>query len=186
MPNFSTKTRATMNRAARSTKAPVPSLAATSSSLTGVGTSVSRDRFGDIEPSWELETDPGIFEFGFILKEPIANFACARALIDAMIDDGLCESDESGPWLFATCPPSEPEPESSANAQDAFFRRRLVSWRPELRYPTDDLIAGLGIQPRLTGIRYAGGDPIDHHGRLAAQPRQLGALRVTHFLATDV
>jgi len=128
----------------------------------GVGTSVSRDRFGDIEPSWELETDPGIFEFGFILKEPIANFACARALIDAMIDDGLCESDESGPWLFATCPPSEPEPESSANAQDAFFRRRLVSWRPELRYPTDDLIAGLGIQPRLTGIRYAGGDPIDH------------------------
>lgn len=114
--------------------------------VVGLGDAVPLERLGRLEPSWVLETGPGTFEAGFILAEPITDFAKARALIDAMINADLCLSDESGPWLFAHRPPMNPPASREMATEDDLYICRFIAWRPELRHTVAELVSGLNLE----------------------------------------
>ncbi len=107
--------------------------------LDDIGTKVPIDRIG-LEPSWQLETSHGNFQYGYLLKEPILHGRVADRLMNAVIAAGLCDPGSSGP-----CTRLARLPAGSNGKHEPPFVCRLTGWDPILRYAIEELVDGLEL-----------------------------------------
>ncbi|KTC64690.1 Uncharacterised protein (plasmid) [Legionella adelaidensis] len=102
--------------------------------LDDIGSKVSTDRI-TLQPSWILETSPGNFQVGYILREPISENKLADQVVKAFVQAGLCDPGANGPTArLARLPVAV----NGKHAQQ--FRCQLKLWKPENRYSFQELI----------------------------------------------
>lgn len=110
--------------------------------LDDIGGKIEQERM-TLPPSWMVETSPDNFQAGYILEEPIQEAKTADALVNAIIQAGLCDPGASGPTARLARLPV------AANGKtDPAFQCRLHRWEPDLRYSLDDLVDGLALDMR--------------------------------------
>lgn len=115
--------------------------------LDDVGTKVDRARLGTFVPSWILETSPGNFQVGVILKEPLRDSADVEALQSAIVAAGLCDAGAMGVSRWARLPVAiNGKPKYGADG--APFACRLHSWKPDVAYSLDEIVKGLSLTLR--------------------------------------
>ena len=157
--------------------------------LDDVGTKVAMER-PTLRPSWLLETSPGNYQAGYLLREPLSNGAAADRLMDAIIAAGLCDPGANGPRSRLARLPC------AVNGKHAPpFSCRLVDWSPDLRYSIDDLVDGLeleGVQaerPKRPGAQPVRKRPADEDSVWIARPEVnavLAALRTRGLYKTGL
>lgn len=69
--------------------------------LDDVGSKVAMERL-TLPPSWLLETSPGNYQAGYLLREPLCDGLVADRLMNAIVEAGLCDPGQmgqEGAWL---------------------------------------------------------------------------------------
>jgi len=64
--------------------------------LDDVGTKVAMERL-TLLPSWLVETSPGNYQAGFLLRDPLTDGSAADRLMNAIVAAGLCDPGANGP-----------------------------------------------------------------------------------------
>lgn len=108
--------------------------------LDDVGTKVPMERL-TLKPSWLLETSPGNFQAGYLLKEPLSDGKVADELMNAIITAGLCDPGSNGPRSRLARLPVAVNGKYSPP-----YICRLREWAPELRYSAKELAEGLQLE----------------------------------------
>ncbi|MGO9444520.1 MAG: hypothetical protein ACLPXB_07055 [Thiobacillaceae bacterium] len=107
--------------------------------LDDVGSKVFMERL-TLPPSWLLETSPGNYQAGYLLREPLRDGLIADRLMNAVVEAGLCDPGANGPRArLARLPVAVNSKHSPV------FRCRMRDWSPEIRYSVQELIAGLQL-----------------------------------------
>jgi len=133
--------------------------------LDDVGTKVSDERLGEIEPTWRLETSPGNYQIGIALSEPLTDSASATELQQAILEAGLCDPGAGGLTRWSRLPNGINGKAKHVDAAGSPFRCRLVVWNPEKRHTPEELVAKLNL--KLAPSK----KPLLHRGRaLPIQP----------------
>ncbi len=133
--------------------------------LDDVGTKVAMERLA-LQPSWLLETSPGNYQAGYLLRQPLADGAAADCLMNAVVAAGLCDPGANGPRARLARLPVAVNGKHTPP-----FACRLAAWRPGLRYSVDELVDGLELKmavagrpqrlkTRATQARPVDGDPV--------------------------
>jgi hypothetical protein len=126
--------------------------------LDDVCSKVPKERL-TLKPSWLLETSPGNYQAGYLLREPLTDGLVADRLMNAIVAAGLCDPGANGPRSrLARLPVASNGKHSPA------FAYRMVEWSPEFRYSVEELSAGLQVDMAETGR-------IKRQGRRQAQER---------------
>lgn len=102
--------------------------------LDDVGTKVSQDWLS-LPPSWLLETSPGNYQAGYILREPLTDGKLADRLMNGIIRAKLCDPGAGGP-----CARLARLPMAVNGKHTPPFTCRLEQWAPELKYSVDELV----------------------------------------------
>lgn len=111
--------------------------------LDDLGTKVAMERL-TLPPTWLMETSPGNYQAGYLLREPLSDGSVADQLMNAIVAARLCDPGASGPTARLARLPV------AVNGKHAPpFHCRLVEWSPQLRYSTHELVDGLGLEPSL-------------------------------------
>jgi len=110
--------------------------------LDDTGTKVPKDRI-TLEPSWEVETSPGNFQTGFILKEPETDQIKVDRFMEAIMKAGLCDPGAGGPTARLAR-----LPQAINGKSDPPFQCRLTVWQPDVRYSIDELVHYLQLDMR--------------------------------------
>lgn len=148
--------------------------------LDDVGTKVPMDRL-TLRPSWMIETSPGNFQAGYLLREPMTDVSMVDCLMNAIIVAGLCDPGANGP-----CARLARLPNAFNGKHEPSFPCRLANWSPELRYSYGELVAGLELEvkppgrPKRTVARQSQPSPQDGDPIWLPRPsenRVLAALR---------
>lgn len=108
--------------------------------LDDLGGKVAMDRL-PLSPTWLLETSPGNYQAGYLLSKPLTDGLMADQLMDAIISAALCDPGANGPRTRLARLPV-----AINGKHDPPFSCRLVTWRPELRYSVEELVAGLQLE----------------------------------------
>jgi putative DNA primase/helicase len=119
--------------------------------LDDLGTKASMDRLGKFQLSWQLETSPGNFQGGIILKEPITDTSLADGLQKAIIKAGLSDEGTTGPasrWMRLPVGINGKPQYRDDSGQP--FQCRLVEWNPDVRYTPQEIVEGLQLDFALT------------------------------------
>ncbi|MDP1647853.1 MAG: hypothetical protein Q8M01_06600 [Rubrivivax sp.] len=133
--------------------------------LDDVGTKVAMERL-TLPPTWLLETSPGNYQAGYLLREPLADGAAADRLMNAVVAAGLCDPGANGPRARLARLPAAVNGKHTPP-----FPCRLAEWRPQLRYSIEELVDGLELEmpsagrpqrlkTRATQDRPVDGDPV--------------------------
>ena len=129
--------------------------------LDDVGTKVSMDRL-TLLPSWLLETSPGNYQAGYLLRDPLEDGHAADRLMNAVVNAGLCDPGANGPRARLARLPK------AVNGKHVPpFPCRLMIWVPALRYSVQELVDGLQLELAQTersprqGTRGTQGQPVD-------------------------
>lgn len=101
--------------------------------LDDVGSKVPMDDV-TLPPTWLLETSPGNYQAGYLLREPLTDVKAADALMGTIICAGLCDPGASGPTTRLARLPVAVNAKHSPS-----FTCRLVSWNPALRYSVEEI-----------------------------------------------
>ena len=148
--------------------------------LDDVGTKVAMERL-TLPPSWLLETSPGNYQAGYLLREPLTDGAAADRLMNAIVAAGLCDPGANGPRARLARLPVGVNGKHTPP-----FLCRMVKWSPELRYSVDELVDGLELEiaqagrPKRQSTRRAQERPVDGDPVWIPRPDEnavLGALR---------
>ena len=129
--------------------------------LDDIGTKVAMERL-TLPPSWLLETSPGNYQAGYLLREPLTDGAAADRLMNAIVAAGLCDPGANGPRARLARLPLAVNGKHTPP-----FPCRMVEWSPELRYSVDELVDGLELEmaeagrPKRQGTRRAQERPVD-------------------------
>ena len=115
--------------------------------LDDVGTKVPKDRI-TLEPSWEIETSPGNFQTGFILKDPETDQIKVDRFMEAIMKAGLCDPGAGGPTARLAR-----LPQAINGKSDPPFQCTLTVWQPEVRYSIDELVHYLQLDMRPVNRR---------------------------------
>lgn len=107
--------------------------------LDDVGTKVNMDRL-TLLPSWLLETSPGNYQAGYLLREPLTDGPGADRLMNAVVNAGLCDPGANGPRARLAR-----LPQAVNGKHGSPFPCRLVIWVPALRYSVQELVDGLQL-----------------------------------------
>lgn len=108
--------------------------------LDDVGSKVDRERL-TLSPSWLLETSPGNYQAGYLLREPLTDSLAADRLMNGIVAAGLCDPGANGPRARLARLPV------AVNGKHRPpFICRLREWSPELRYSVEELAAGLQLE----------------------------------------
>lgn len=114
--------------------------------LDDIGTKVPFEKLKGFELSWLIETSPGNFQGGIILKEPITDQDLASSTLDSMIDAGLCDKGANSPMTrWARLPVGVNGKESCRSDDGTPFSTRLWEWAPEKRYHPHEVLDFFGI-----------------------------------------
>lgn len=108
--------------------------------LDDVGTKVAPERL-TLPPSWTIETSPGNYQAGYMLREPLHDGGAADRLMDAIVGAGLCDPGAGGPQARLARLPV-----ATNGKHFPPFSCRLINWRPELRYSRNELADGLQLE----------------------------------------
>lgn len=132
--------------------------------LDDVGTKVPLERL-TLPPSWLVETSPGNYQAGYLLREPLIDGLVADRLMNAIVAAGLCDPGANGPRARLARLPVAINGKHSPP-----FVCRMVTWSPELRYSVEELTDGLQLElaqterkkrgSRSAQERPADGDPV--------------------------
>jgi len=115
--------------------------------LDDLGTKVPRDRLGDFELSWLIETSPGNYQGGIILNAPVTDGNVAVRLLNAVIAAGLCDAGATGPLSrWARLPVAINGKPKYADEAGVPFRCRLVEWRPGKRCTPQEIVDRLELE----------------------------------------
>ena len=113
--------------------------------LDDVGTKVPMERL-TVRPSWLLETSPGNYQAGYLLREPLTDGLVADRLMNAIVAAGLCDPGANGPRTRLARLPVGVNGKHTPP-----FRCRMLQWSPELRYSVDELVDGLELEVAEAG-----------------------------------
>lgn len=113
--------------------------------LDDVGTKVALDAIGSFTPTWRLETSPGNFQVGIVMHPPLADVAAVEALQSAVKEKGLSDRGAFGLARWARLPTAINGKPKYHSGEGIPFECRLAEWNPTIRYTTDEVIAGLGL-----------------------------------------
>lgn len=102
--------------------------------LDDIGSKVPRERI-TLPPSWVIKTSPGNFQVGYILKEPINDSKLADQLMNAIVQNGLCDPGANGPTSRLARLPM-----AINGKHEPVFQCCLKLWRPENRYSLQELV----------------------------------------------
>lgn len=148
--------------------------------LDDVGSKVSLERL-TLPPSWLLETSPGNYQAGYLLRDPLTDGIKADRLMNAIVAVGLCDPGANGPRARLARLPV------AVNGKHApRFVCRMRAWSPSLRYSVEDLVAGLQLEmaaverPKRQSTRRAQERPTDGDPVWIPRPEEsavLAALR---------
>ena len=105
--------------------------------LDDVGTKVALERL-TLAPSWLLETSPGNYQAGYLLREPLTDGAMADQLMNAIVAAALCDPGANGPRARLAR-----LPEAVNGKHTPPFPCRMGEWFPERRYSVQELVDGL-------------------------------------------
>jgi hypothetical protein len=108
--------------------------------LDDVGIKVPLERL-TLRASWMLETSPGNYQAGYLLKEPITDGLIADRVMNAIVLAGLCDPGANGPRARLARLPVAINGKHSPP-----FKCRMASWSPTLRYSVEDLVIGLDLE----------------------------------------
>lgn len=120
--------------------------------LDDIGTKVPIDRFEGFELSWLIETSPGNHQGGIILTDPIVDGNKATRLLSSLINAGLCDPGAAGPLSrWARLPVAINGKPKYTDETGMPFRCRLIHWRLECRYTSQEIIERLQLELAPTG-----------------------------------
>jgi len=108
--------------------------------LDDIGSKVAIEQIS-LPVSWLLETSPGNYQGGYLLREPLIDADLANKLMKAIIAKGLCDPGANGPGTRLTRLPL-----GINSKYTPPFRCRMVVWSPDVRYSVEELIKGLQIE----------------------------------------
>ena len=108
--------------------------------LDDVGTKVPMERL-TLPPSWLVETSADNHQAGYLLREPLMDGSAADRLMKAIIAAKLCDPGAGGPRARLARLPVAVNGKHTPP-----FTCRMVTWAPELRYSSDELIDGLQLE----------------------------------------
>lgn len=113
--------------------------------LDDVGTKIPIEKLAGFVPTWVIETSPGNFQWGIVLKEPITDLAAVSALQAAVVAAGLSDAGAKGAARWARLPNAiNGKPKYQTDGQP--FNCRLVQWNPDVVYTIDELTEALGLR----------------------------------------
>lgn len=113
--------------------------------LDDIGTKVTMERL-TLPPSWLLETSPGNYQAGYLMREPLADGRVADRLMNAVVAARLCDPGANGPRARLARLPVAVNGKCTPP-----FRCHMVEWSPGLRYSVEDLVNGLELEMAPTG-----------------------------------
>ena len=108
--------------------------------LDDVGIKVAMERM-TLPPSWLLETSPGNYQAGYLLRDPLVDGLVADGLMNAIIAAGLCDPGAGGPRARLSRLPVGVNGKHSPP-----FVCRMRHWVPEQRYSVQELVDGLQLE----------------------------------------
>ncbi|CAM5797817.1 hypothetical protein RFUL19S_04990 [Rhizobacter fulvus] len=109
--------------------------------LDDIGTKVAHEQLAGFEPTWLIETSPGNFQAGLVLDEPLLKADEAAALLQALINAGLCDPGSAGAASrWARLPQGVNAKRKYLDDFGRPFRCRLASWNPARRFTTTQII----------------------------------------------
>jgi hypothetical protein len=124
--------------------------------LDDLGTKVPIERLGDFKPTWMIETSPGNFQVGIVLKEPITDIHEAGKLLKSILDAGYGDRGAGGVSRWARSSNAINGKEKHRDEEGNPFQCKLVVLNPEVRYTVQEIIDGLQLTLPKTdlGLRY--------------------------------
>ena len=99
-----------------------------------------------LPPSWALETSPGNYQFGLILREPITDPEEANLLLRALAYSGLAAQADPG-MLGATRLGRLPEGFNCKAKYGEPWRHVMRIWEPNRRYSVDEIVRSQRWRP---------------------------------------
>lgn len=117
--------------------------------LDDVGAKVELSRLEGVTPTWQIETSPGNYQFGFKLAEPLRDIREAEQLQKAAIkDSGLSDRGANGVARWVRLPSAINGKQTHRDADGQPFRVRTAVWNPDRTYTVDQLVDALGLELR--------------------------------------
>jgi hypothetical protein len=113
--------------------------------LDDVGSKVQRERL-TLAPSWLLETSPGNYQAGYLLRKPLTDGRTAERLMNAIVAAGLCDPGANGPTSRLARLPVAVNGKHTPP-----FACRMVEWSPMARYSMIELVDGLQLEMAAAG-----------------------------------
>lgn len=111
--------------------------------LDDIGTKAKKEL--PIHPSWKIETSPGNYQVGFILKTPCKNPEKYGAVVTALVKAGWGDRGASGVARWARLPCGVNGKEKYVDAGVA-PKVRLVKWHPHRRYSLKKITMAFELQ----------------------------------------
>jgi hypothetical protein len=118
--------------------------------LDDLGSKVPLDRLRSFAPSWLIETSPGNYQAGILLRQPLADGQQASDLHAAIVSAGLCDDGAGQPQnRWARLPVGANGKAKYALPDGSPFPTRLVRWEPDRRYSPEEIRDGLALAPPI-------------------------------------
>lgn len=124
--------------------------------LDDVGTKVATERL-TLPPSWMLETSPGNYQAGYLLREPLTDGLVTDKLMDSIVAASLCDPGANGPRARLARLPI-----GVNGKHEPRFRCRMLEWKPMLRYSVQQLVDGLQLEMKQAGRPKRQNSPDSH------------------------
>lgn len=103
-----------------------------------------------LKPSWVLETSPGNYQVGYILMLPDHRSGKVSALLDALVDSGLCSGGKDPGMKGVTRYVRLPE---GTNRKGTYgvngFKHRMVWWKPDNAVGLQEIADAYGVRKAL-------------------------------------
>ncbi len=148
--------------------------------LDDIGSKVAKDRL-TLQPSWLLETSPGNYQAGYLLKEPLTDGNAADRLMQAIVNAGLCDPGANGPRARLARLPVAVNGKHTPP-----FRCQMEEWEPKRRYAVQELVDGLQLEiaptkrPERRDTRGTGTSPVDGDPIWIPRPTENAVLAALH------
>ena len=113
--------------------------------LDDLGAKIPLERL-TLKPTWLIETSPGNYQAGYLLRDPLSDGPLADRLMNAVVATGLCDPGANGPRARLARLPV-----AVNGKHNPPFECFLDTWAPENRYSVDEIVNGLQldmVEPR--------------------------------------